>query len=83
MTERGDDSPDVEETPADREVEETDPESARVLEMDARDRLSALGIDRDEGMVLAKEYVALGREGDVDDFIEYVRAHRPPRVSGS
>jgi hypothetical protein len=53
-----------------------DPESARILEADARDRLAAMGIDQDDGLVLAKEYVAAEPGGDVEDFLEFVRRRR-------
>jgi len=57
------------------DVRRADPESARILEADARDRLSAMGIDRDEGMILAKEFVADEPGGDVEDFLAFVRSH--------
>jgi hypothetical protein len=53
-----------------------DPESARLLEADARDRLAAMGIDADDGLILAKEFVAAEPGGDVDDFLRFVRAKR-------
>jgi hypothetical protein len=35
-----------------------------------------MGIEHDEGLVLAKEYVAAEPGGDVEDFIEFVRSRR-------
>jgi hypothetical protein len=55
---------------------DADPESARLLEADARDRLAAMGIDGDEGLILAKEFVAAEPGGDVEDFLAFVRDRR-------
>ena len=52
---------------------EVDPESARLLEVDAADQLAALGVDRADGLALAKQYLEQRGDGDVEGFVAYVR----------
>lgn len=51
-------------------------ESARTLEMDAADRLTAEGVQRDDVRRLADEYIALDLGQGTDDFVAWVRQRR-------
>jgi hypothetical protein len=55
------------------DADEVDPESARLLQVDAAERLTALGVDREDGLALAKEYLEQHGDGDVEGFVAYVR----------
>jgi hypothetical protein len=52
---------------------EIDPESARLLQVDAADELGALGVDREDGLALAKQYLEGHGDADVEGFVRYVR----------
>jgi hypothetical protein len=54
-------------------AEEIDPESARLLQVDAADELDALGVDREDGLALAKQYLQGRGDADVEAFVRYVR----------
>jgi hypothetical protein len=55
------------------DADEIDPESARLLQVDAADELDAMGVDRDDGLALAKQYLEQRGDGDVKGFVAYVR----------
>jgi hypothetical protein len=46
---------------------------ARLLQVDAADELDAMGVDRDDGLALAKQYLEQRGDGDVKGFVAYVR----------
>lgn len=55
------------------DADEIDPESARLLHVDAAAELVALGVDRDDGLALAKQYLEQRGDGDVEGFVAFVR----------
>jgi hypothetical protein len=55
------------------DAEEIDPESARLLQVDAAEQLDALGVDREDGLALAKQYLERHGDADVEGFVRYVR----------
>ncbi len=62
--------------PGHAQPEAMEVESARLLEMDAADRLEADGMPREEISRLADEYIALDLGTDTDGFIAWVRDRR-------
>ncbi len=57
-------------------------ESARLLANEAREALTARGLDDDEVRTLADEYIALDLGEDVDDFVEWATT-RGGRLRGT
>jgi hypothetical protein len=57
--------------PGHAQPQEAETESARMLANQARDALTARGLDDDEVRTLADEYIALDLGEDLDAFIEW------------
>lgn len=57
--------------PGHAQPQEAETESARMLANQARDALTARGLDDDEIRTLADEYIALDLGEDLDAFIEW------------
>jgi len=54
-------------------VDDVDPESARLLVVDAQGDLDALGVDREDALELAKEYLERSEGAEIPGFIAFVR----------
>lgn len=59
--------------PGHAQPQEAETESARLLANQARDALTAGGLDEDEIRTLADEYIALDLGEDLDAFVEWAK----------